>query len=44
MTSRRDLIKAGAMAAMLGVVPSPVALADSLPEQENLAEGCASPK
>jgi peptidoglycan/xylan/chitin deacetylase (PgdA/CDA1 family) len=43
MTSRRDLIKAGAMAAMLGVVPSPAALADPLPEQENLAEGAFWP-
>jgi len=39
MTSRRDLIKAGTIAAMLGAVPSPVAFADLLPEQGNLAEG-----
>jgi len=43
MTSRRDLIKAGTMAAMLGAVPSPVAFADPLTEQGNLAEGAFWP-
>ena len=33
MTSRRDLIKAGAMAAIAGVVPSSVTFADTVPEQ-----------
>jgi peptidoglycan/xylan/chitin deacetylase (PgdA/CDA1 family) len=43
MTSRRDLIKAGAMAAMLGAVPSPVALSDPVTEQRSLAEGAFWP-
>jgi hypothetical protein len=43
MTSRRDLIKAGAMAAMLGSVRSPVALADPVREQRNLARGAFWP-
>lgn len=33
MTSRRDLLKAGAMAAMAGAVPSSVTFADPMPEQ-----------
>src|SRR5260370_2510028 len=37
MTSRRDLIKAGAMAAMEGAVPSSVTLADQIPEQHRRA-------
>ena len=43
MTSRRDLIKAGAMAAMLGAVPWPVALSDPVTEQRSLAEGAFWP-
>jgi peptidoglycan/xylan/chitin deacetylase (PgdA/CDA1 family) len=43
MASRRDLIKAGAMAAMLGSVRSPVALADPVREQRNLAQGAFWP-
>ena len=37
MTSRRDLIKAGAMAAMAGAVPSSATLADPIPEQHRRA-------
>ena len=37
MTSRRDLIKAEAMAAMAGAVPSSVTLGDPMPEQHKLA-------
>jgi peptidoglycan/xylan/chitin deacetylase (PgdA/CDA1 family) len=39
MNSRRDLIKAGAMAAIAGAVPSFVARADPAPEHHKLAEG-----
>ena len=39
MTSRRDLIKAGAMAAMAGAVPSSVTLAEPAPAQNKLAAG-----
>ena len=38
MTSRRDLIKAGALAAMAGAVPS-VAFANPVCEQDKLAAG-----
>src|SRR6266852_1659810 len=37
MTSRRDVIKAGAMAAMAGALPSSVAFADPMPEQHKPA-------
>src|SRR2546429_302472 len=39
MTSRRDLIKAGAMAARAGAVPSSVTLVDPVREQHKLAAG-----
>jgi TAT (twin-arginine translocation) pathway signal sequence len=39
MTSRRDLIKAGALAAMAGAVPSWVAFASPVREQDKLAAG-----
>ncbi len=39
MTSRRDLIKAGALAAMAGAVPSSVAFANPVREQDKLAVG-----
>src|SRR5438445_280750 len=39
MTSRRDLIKAGAMAVIAGAVPSSFTLADLVPEQHKLAAG-----
>jgi peptidoglycan/xylan/chitin deacetylase (PgdA/CDA1 family) len=39
MTSRRDLIKAGAMAAMAGAVPLSVTLADTVPEQNRRDTG-----
>ena len=39
MTSRRDLIKAGAMAAVAGAVSSSVTLADPVPEQHKHAAG-----
>src|SRR5438552_15530064 len=39
MTSRRDLIKAGVMAAMAGTVPSLVTLGDPVPEQHKRAAG-----
>src|SRR5260370_17428796 len=39
MTSRRDLIKAGAMAAMAGAVSSSVALADPVADQHKHAAG-----
>jgi hypothetical protein len=39
MTSRRDLIKAGALAAMAGAVPSSVAFANPVREQDKLAAG-----
>ena len=39
MTSRRDLIKAGALAAMAGTVPSSVAFANPVREQDKLAAG-----
>ena len=39
MTSRRDLIKAGAMAAIAGVIPSSVTLAGTVPEQPKLPAG-----
>src|SRR6202045_1901920 len=39
MATRRDLIKAGAMAAMAGAVPSSVTRANPIPEQEKLAAG-----
>jgi peptidoglycan/xylan/chitin deacetylase (PgdA/CDA1 family) len=39
MTSRRDLIKAGALAAMAGGVPSSVAFANPVREQDKLAAG-----
>jgi peptidoglycan/xylan/chitin deacetylase (PgdA/CDA1 family) len=35
MTSRRDVMKAGAMAAMAGAVPSSVTFADPVPEQHD---------
>jgi len=43
MTSRRDLIKAGAMVAMAGAVPSSVTLADPMPEQHKLAASARRP-
>src|SRR5258707_1245455 len=39
MTSRRDLIKAGAMAAIAGAAPSSVAFADPVPEEDNPGAG-----
>jgi len=39
MTTRRDLIKAGAMAAMEGTVPWSVAVAGPMPGQLTLREG-----
>src|SRR6476659_4694201 len=39
MTSRRDVIKAGAMAAIAAAVPSSVTLAEPVPEQHKLGEG-----
>src|SRR6202163_2798529 len=39
MTSRRDLIKAGALAAMAGAVPSSVAFANPVRERDKLAAG-----
>src|SRR5260370_30022935 len=39
MTSRRDLIKAGAMAAIAGAVSSSVTLADTVPEQNKAGTG-----
>jgi hypothetical protein len=39
MTSPRDLIKAGALAAMAGTVPSSVAFANPVREQDKLAAG-----
>jgi peptidoglycan/xylan/chitin deacetylase (PgdA/CDA1 family) len=39
MNSRRDLLKAGAMAAIAGAVPSPLALADAVPAQRKAAAG-----
>src|SRR5947209_20567014 len=39
MTSRRDLIKAGVMAAIAGTVPSSVTLGDPVPEQHKRAAG-----
>jgi peptidoglycan/xylan/chitin deacetylase (PgdA/CDA1 family) len=39
MTTRRDLIKGGTMAAVAGAVRSSVAFAGSLPEQDNPAAG-----
>ena len=39
MTSRRDLIKAGALAAMASAVPSSVAFANPVREQDKLAVG-----
>ncbi len=39
MTSRRDVIKAGAMAAIAATVQSSVTLADPLPEQHKVAAG-----
>src|SRR5258707_4924617 len=43
MTSRRDLIKAGALAAMAGAVPSSVAFANPVREQDKLAAGSFGP-
>jgi len=43
MTSRRDLIKAGAMAAMAGAVPSSVTLAEPAPELNKLGTGAFWP-
>src|SRR5258707_5166017 len=39
LTSRRDVIKAGAMAAMAGALPLSATLADSVPEQRKPALG-----
>src|SRR5467141_2869252 len=39
MTSRRDLLKAGAMAALAGTVPSSIILANPAPKQQRLAAG-----
>jgi hypothetical protein len=39
MTTRRDLIKAGAMAAIAGAIPSSVTLANPVTEQDKLAAG-----
>ena len=39
MTSRRDVIKAGAMAAIARVIPSSVTLAGTVPEQPKLPAG-----
>jgi peptidoglycan/xylan/chitin deacetylase (PgdA/CDA1 family) len=39
MTSRRDVIRAGAMAALAGAFPSSATLADSVPEQSKPATG-----
>src|SRR5258706_9106556 len=39
MTTRRDVIKVGALAIMAGTVPSSIILADPAPEQRRLAAG-----
>src|SRR5712675_1596620 len=43
MTTRRDLIKGGAMAAIAGALPHTVALADSMPAQGKLAKSAFWP-
>jgi hypothetical protein len=43
MTSRRDVIKAGAMAAIAGAVPLSAALADPVLEQDKPAAGASCP-
>jgi hypothetical protein len=44
MTSRRDVIKAGAMAAIAGAVPLSAALADPVLEQDKPAAGAFWPR